>query len=176
MSVRDPRVLEERINEKWTDDHRRSVGFSGPFLRNGPHGNQAYIPLVAVLAELVASHRGLRLGRLFGRHVVYAGRRVCARLTENSLEVKLPAAAREAALRTGVARRAEPQSGRMGWTVLKASAGANALGPYLELAARNVAEGGAIVTNRFVVPSTRQGTPAKSESPAPTRGFSQEAR
>jgi hypothetical protein len=38
-------LLVERINEKWTDDHRRSVGSSGPFLRNGPYGNQAYIPL-----------------------------------------------------------------------------------------------------------------------------------
>jgi hypothetical protein len=96
--------------------------------------------LEAVLTGFVASHRGLRLGRLFGRLVVHAGRRVCARLSEDGLEVKLPAADGEAAVRMGVAKCAGHPRNRVGWTLL--SAPAAALSPYLELAARYVAESG----------------------------------
>ncbi len=37
--------LVERIDEKWSSEHRRSGKFSGPFLRNGPRGNQTDIPI-----------------------------------------------------------------------------------------------------------------------------------
>ncbi|MCA1586321.1 MAG: hypothetical protein LC791_16640 [Acidobacteria bacterium] len=96
----------------------------------------------AILTDFVAGHRGLRLGRLFGRCAAFAGRRAFARLGEGGLELKLPAAAREAAVRTGLASREQLPSVQAQWTRLHAQGpvGAAVLGPYLEIAARHAAE------------------------------------
>lgn len=51
--------------------------------------------LKAALDTFVAAHRGLRSGRVFGRPAAFAGRRVFARLTDEGVQLRLPASFRE---------------------------------------------------------------------------------
>ena len=94
------------------------------------------------LEEFVDSHRGVRLGSMFGRPGVFAGRRLFACLTDEGLTVRLPA---DAALRE-LMRGASPvhRGGRRdrAWVMYRprTSTEARRLWPILELAARNAAD------------------------------------
>jgi hypothetical protein len=98
--------------------------------------------LRAFLEEFVDSHRGLRLGRVFGRPAVYAGRRLFTCLMENGLIVLLP---RDVA-RHEIERGAAPYTKRAGataaWVIYapRTAVDARRLIPVLEIAARTVAE------------------------------------
>lgn len=96
--------------------------------------------LEAVLAHFVAGHRGLRLGRLFGQPAAYAGRRAFARVTARGIEVKLPPAARDGAIRRGAVVRATVRGRGDAWTLLRADRSGSIGGSWLELAARHAAE------------------------------------
>lgn len=104
--------------------------------------------LEALLSEFVAAHRGLRMGRLFGRPAAYAGRRVFAQIVDGGVAVKLPRAAEEAAVRVGLARSAPRVRRQAGWTTLAAAQPATVakLGSFLEIAARHAAETGMTVS------------------------------
>lgn len=95
-----------------------------------------------ILNEFVLAHRGLRMGRLFGLPVAYAGRRIFARISDLGLEVKLPASGREAAIRVGAAHRPRRGVERRGWTTLRVTGRSTTAtaGTWLELAARHAAE------------------------------------
>lgn len=93
------------------------------------------------LTEFLDAHRGLRLGRLFGRPAMYAGRRVFAYLTEDGIIVKLPVdVARRERSRGAVPH--TPTPGKDAWMTyrLRTADEARRLWPILELAARNVAD------------------------------------
>jgi hypothetical protein len=91
--------------------------------------------LAGYLAAFVASHRGLRSGRLFGRPVAYAGRRVFASACEDGIAAKLPPDALNAALERGAAK------WKRGWVIFRFTdtSAAHRIGPFLEVAARHAA-------------------------------------
>ena len=104
------------------------------------------------LEEFVATHRGARLGKMFGLTALHAGRRLFACLMEDGLIVRLPT---EIALReirngakpfsTSLTRPSEARSGRTAskarWMMYRPRSivAARRLVPLLELAAREVA-------------------------------------
>ena len=96
----------------------------------------------SILTEFADSHRGVRLGRLFGQPAVYAGRRMFACLQEGGIIVKLPVDV----VRREIARGAEPheRKGRVlrSWVMYRPRTDVDArrLWPILELAARNAAD------------------------------------
>ena len=91
--------------------------------------------LAGYLAAFVESHRGLRSGRLFGRPVAYAGRRVFASACEDGIAARLPPDASRAALRRGAVK------WKRGWVIfpLEDASAAERIGPFLEVAARHAA-------------------------------------
>jgi hypothetical protein len=88
------------------------------------------------LAAFVASHRGLRSGRLFGQPVAYAGRRLFASACEDGIAAKLPPDALEVALQKGGAAK-----WKRGWVIFRLAdaSAAHRIGPFLEVAARHAA-------------------------------------
>lgn len=92
--------------------------------------------LRAALEAFVATHRGLRVGRVFGAPAGFAGRRVFARLSDTGLQLRLPPSVREAQKSGPSARRAVSSD----WiTVTPDSKAAQRLEILLEQAARYVA-------------------------------------
>jgi hypothetical protein len=120
----------------------------------------------AILADFAGAHRGVRIGSLFGRPAAYAGRRVFARASERGLDVKLPPAAREAAVRAGLAARGPVRRGGVLWTTFAVTGHMpqGAVHTYLEIAARHVAERPASDLTGQVRRATSGGTPAKRKS------------
>ena len=94
------------------------------------------------LEEFVDSHRGLRLGKMFGLPAAYAGRRLFACLIEEGIIVRLP----QDIARREIGNGAKPFSRRgraMGsWVMFspRTRADAQRLSPVLEIAARHVAQ------------------------------------
>lgn len=100
--------------------------------------------LRAALEAFVATHRGLRVGRVFGAPAGFAGRRVFARLSDAGLQLRLPRSVRDAKLSGASARRAAPPGAKRPvsseWvTVGPSSQAAQRLEILLEQAARYVA-------------------------------------
>lgn len=96
-----------------------------------------------ILSDFVATHRGLRLGALFGRPAGYAGRRVFAQVRDGALMLRLPPSARVAARESGARPGADRAvGGREPWTAFRGPALAvrSRIGAFLEVAARHAAE------------------------------------
>jgi hypothetical protein len=95
------------------------------------------------LTRFVASHRGLRLRRLFGRAAIYAGRHLVSRACDDGLAVKLPVDAIDAARARGARPLIRSRRPVPGWAVFRPQTPAafDALGTFLEIAARHVASG-----------------------------------
>jgi len=102
------------------------------------------------LATFVATHRGLRSGRMFGWPAAYAGRRLFSCAVDDGIVAKLPPESRQTALAQGAkpwtprGRPASkgPKKPTGGWVMFrpKDHRAAAAIGPYLEIAARYVAD------------------------------------
>jgi hypothetical protein len=97
--------------------------------------------LEQVLSRFVASHRGLRLGRLFGVPAAYAGGRLFACATADGIAARLPSSALDAARAGGGAPWTPRGRRRRDWVVFRpgTARAADAIGPFLEIAARHVA-------------------------------------
>lgn len=101
------------------------------------------------LSRFVAGHRGLRFGRMFGVPAAYAGRKLFSCAIDDGIVAKLPPDALTAALAKGAMRWAPrpPKLGaagkatRAGWVMFrpKSAVAAEAIRPFLEIAARHVA-------------------------------------
>lgn len=91
--------------------------------------------LADYLAAFVESHRGLRTGRLFGRPVAYAGRRVFASAYQDGIAAKLPPDVLHVALEKGAAK------WKRGWVIFRPrdARAVERIGPFLEVAARHAA-------------------------------------
>jgi hypothetical protein len=93
------------------------------------------------LADFIEHHRGLRIGRMFGRPAGYAGRRMFVCLIDDGLIVKLPVHVAKEELRGGRAapftRTGRPSRSWIKYTPRHAR-DAQALAPILEVAARYV--------------------------------------
>ena len=95
------------------------------------------------LREFILSHRGLRLGKMFGLPAGYAGRRLFACLLEDGVIVRLPV---ELAKKEIAARRGRPYSPRKratgNWVMYRPRdvVAARRLAPVLEIAVRDIAE------------------------------------
>jgi hypothetical protein len=95
------------------------------------------------LREFVTSHRGLRLGKMFGLPAGYVGRRLFACLIEEGIIVRLPP---EVARKQISTRRGRPFSPRKktngAWVMYtpRDVVAARRLAPVLEVAVRDVAE------------------------------------
>lgn len=95
------------------------------------------------LREFITSHRGLRLGKMFGLPAGYAGRRLFACLLEDGVLVRLPV---DMAKREIAARRGRPYSPRRkatgSWVLYRPRdvVAARRLAPVLEVAVRDIAE------------------------------------
>ena len=93
------------------------------------------------LDEFVDTHRGARLGKMFGLPALYAGRRLFACLIEDGMIVRLPPEIARREIRNG----AKPFSKRVrqsgSWVLYRPRSivAARRLVPILELAAREVA-------------------------------------
>jgi hypothetical protein len=86
------------------------------------------------LTEFVASHRGLRLSRAFGRTAAFAGRRMFARVAPDGLWCRLPTAVVRRELSgawrgTRLARPPAARTGKSGWIVFGVPGGT--IGPEL---------------------------------------------
>jgi len=98
--------------------------------------------LRSALIEFAASHRGVRLGHLFGQPAMYAGRRMFASVREDGIIVKLPVDL----VRGEIARGAAPHTRRgrvvRDWVTYRPRTVVEArrLWPMLEVAARNAAD------------------------------------
>jgi hypothetical protein len=96
------------------------------------------------LAQFIEHHRGLRIGRMFGRPAGYAGRRMFVCLMDDGLIVKLPAHVAKEELRGGKAapftRTGRPSRSWIKYTPRHAR-DAERLAPILEVAARYVVLG-----------------------------------
>ena len=101
------------------------------------------------LAAFVAGHRGLRLGRMFGMPAAYAGRRLFSCAFEDGITAKLPPDALAAALEQGATPwrpippkpNAAPKASKPNrWVIFRPRTrrAAEAIGPFLEIAARYV--------------------------------------
>lgn len=94
------------------------------------------------LAEFIEQHRGLRMGRLFGRPAGYAGRRLFVCLMNDGFIVKLPLGIAKDEVRAGRASVFE-RRGQVGKAWIKYTPGtarqAGRLTPILELAAHHAA-------------------------------------
>lgn len=102
------------------------------------------------LAGFVAGHRGLRFGRMFGMPAGYAGRRLFSCVFEDGITAKLPADAMAAARKHGAtawnpiapSAATKPKPRKMNhWVIFRPRTrrAADAIGPFLEIAARHVA-------------------------------------
>jgi hypothetical protein len=95
------------------------------------------------LADFIEHHRGLRIGRMFGRPAGYAGRKLFVCLMEDGLIVKLPEDVAKAEVRTRKAvifkRNGKPSKSWIKYNPRTAGE-ASRLAPMLERAARYVAE------------------------------------
>jgi hypothetical protein len=102
------------------------------------------------LAGFVAGHRGLRFGRMFGMPAGYAGRRLFSCVFEDGITAKLPPEAMAAARKHGAtpwnpikrSTTARPKAPReTPWVIFRPRTrrAADAIGPFLEIAARHVA-------------------------------------
>lgn len=114
--------------------------------------------LRAALEGFVATHRGLRMGKVFGSPAGFAGRRVFARFSDDGLQLRLPAHARELTEREPTAAARGPRGAKgsahgpkgrppraAGWTtVTSGSPLAARLEILLEQAARHVALAGVL--------------------------------
>lgn len=95
------------------------------------------------LREFITSHRGLRLGKMFGLPAGYVGRRLFACLLEDGVIVRLPV---EVAKREITARRGKPYSPRRratgSWVMYRPRdvVAARRLAPVLEISVRHIAE------------------------------------
>lgn len=98
--------------------------------------------LETYLAGFVASHRGLRFGRMFGAPAGFAGHKLFCCVFEDGITAKLPAAARERALQSGASEWRPMGRVMKEWVVFRPRQprALEAIGPFLELAARYVAE------------------------------------
>jgi len=97
--------------------------------------------LTPFIEEFAAQHRGVRLGRMFGRPAVYVGRRLCACLMDDGVIVRLPDDVAKRELRGKAkpfGRRGKAMGSWVKYTPGTAVA-ARRLTPVLELAARHVA-------------------------------------
>jgi hypothetical protein len=94
------------------------------------------------LSDFVSAHRGLRLGRLFGRPAAFAGRRVFACVMEDALIVKLPIDLARREIAHGA--RLHIRDGRImrAWVSYRprTSVAAQRLWPILEMAVRHAAD------------------------------------
>ncbi len=118
------------------------------------------------LGGFVSTHNGTRLGRMFGVPAAYAGRRLFSCVIENGVIARLPAAAFDRALAAG-GERWTPKGRRMtGWVIFrpKTPLEADAIGPFLEIAARHVAEARNEPTGRPGATHRPTSTPPKGES------------
>ena len=99
--------------------------------------------LRSFLTEFAESHRGVRLGQMFGLPAIYVGRRLLTCLIEDGIIVRLPSELAKEELRS---RRGKPYSSRAreaGTWVLytpSSAAAARKLVPIVERAAREIAE------------------------------------
>ena len=115
------------------------------------------------LVAFVASHRGLKLGRLFGVPAAYAGRQLFACAIEDGITARLPASALEAAIAKGAASwtprgRSVARSsvaatrGRRtrSWVIFRprSARALETIAPFLEIAARHVALDAASIARR----------------------------
>jgi hypothetical protein len=104
------------------------------------------------LEEFVETHRGARLGKMFGLPALYAGRRLFACLIEDGMIVRLPPEIARREIRNGAkpfqgppSRRPAARSGQSrtsrSWLMYRPRSivAARRLVPVLELAAREVA-------------------------------------
>jgi hypothetical protein len=105
--------------------------------------------LAFYLDNFVASHPGLRSGRMFGWPAAYAGRRLFSCAVDDGIVAKLPADAVPAALASGATRwtpRGRPAARRSrlsgGWMIFRPKdlRAAQAIAPFLEIAARHATD------------------------------------
>jgi hypothetical protein len=92
------------------------------------------------LTEFVDAHRGVRLGHLFGRPAMFAGRRMFASVEEGGIIVKLPVDVARREIGRGAHARSGP--GKRSWVLYRPRTVVEArrLWPILELAARDAAD------------------------------------
>ena len=99
--------------------------------------------LQAFLAEFIAQHRGLRIGRMFGLPAGYAGRKLFVCLIEDGMIVKLPEDIAKEEVRSGRAtafrRQGKPSRSWIKYTP-RTGVEARRLAPIMEVAARHVAQ------------------------------------
>ena len=95
------------------------------------------------LADFVEQHRGLRIGKMFGRPAGYAGRKMFVCLMDDGVIVKLPERVAKEEVREGKAAiftmRGRPSKAWIKYSPRSARE-AGRLAPILEVAARYVAE------------------------------------
>ena len=102
------------------------------------------------LEEFADSHRGVRLGKMFGWPGLYAGRRLFACVSDDGLVVKLPIDIARREIRDGARpfsqgpatpRSRQPSPRNSSWVVYRPRSivAARRLVPVLEVAARDVA-------------------------------------
>jgi hypothetical protein len=114
--------------------------------------------LEAYLAGFVAEHAGLRLGRMFGAPAAYAGRKLFSCVIGDGITAKLPPDAFELAL-TKNATRWTPRGRTMtGWVIFRPDnpRAFESVGPFLEIAARHVAQLADMPKGRKTQRSTRR--------------------
>jgi hypothetical protein len=106
--------------------------------------------LAFYLDNFVASHPGMRTGRMFGWPAAYAGRRLFSLAVDDGIVAKLPADSMAAAIAKGAKRwtpRGRPAPRRVkhpagGWMIFRPKdlRTAEAIAPFLEIAARYVTD------------------------------------
>ena len=95
------------------------------------------------LREFITSHRGLRLGKMFGLPAGYVGRRLFACLIEDGVIVRLPIEVARKEISTRRGRPFSPRKKTTGSWVMytpRDAVAARRLAPVLEVAVRDVAE------------------------------------
>ena len=106
--------------------------------------------LAFYLDNFVASHPGMRSGKMFGWPAAYAGRRLFSCAVDDGIIAKLPPDAVPAAIAKGAKRWAprgrprgrQSQSSTGGWMIFRPKdlRAAQAIAPFLEIAARHVTD------------------------------------
>ncbi len=106
--------------------------------------------LATYLDNFVASHPGMRSGRMFGWPAAYAGRRLFSLAVDDGIVAKLPADSMAAAVGKGAKRwtpRGRPAARRTqrptgGWMMFRPKdlRAAESIAPFLEIAARHVTD------------------------------------
>ena len=100
-------------------------------------------PLSQFLEEFVDRHRGVRPGKMFGRPCVYVGRRLCARLDDRGIVVRLPGELARREVREHGMASGQRGRGARSWVVYRPRTPPEFrhLVRMLEIAVRDAAEG-----------------------------------